>query len=77
MNKVVAKPPETVEPVLSTSDRQSGLWLKLVKHMEARMTVLRAQNDGDHDERKTALLRGRIAELKGLIALAEDLPDTN
>ena len=36
---------------------------------------LRAQNDGDLDATKTAHFRGRIAELKALQALADDLPD--
>jgi len=75
MKRGSPKGPDSVEPVLSTADRQSALWLKLAKHVENRILTLRKQNDADQPESKTALLRGRIAELKALLALAEDLPD--
>ena len=63
---------ELVEPLLSTNDRHSPLWLKLKRELEARLATLRAQNDGDKDERSTAMLRGRIAELKILLALGNE-----
>lgn len=58
---------------LSESDTRSEVWLRLKSHMEDRLQTLRAQNDGDLDEVKTAKLRGRINELKYLLALDQPL----
>lgn len=55
-------------------EAQSQLWLKLKKHMQGRIDVLRAKNDGDLDTTETARLRGRIAAIKELIALEESSP---
>jgi hypothetical protein len=54
---------------LELNDRHSPTWAKLRRHLEARITELRRQNDSDADPMKTAKLRGRIAELKGLLSL--------
>lgn len=55
---------------LPVHDRQSDLWLRLMKHFGARLEMLRRTNDAaELDERQTAALRGGIAELKRLIAL--------
>ena len=66
--------PMKLEPVLNELDRRSATWLKVKKHLEERITLLRAKNDGDHDERKTARLRGSIAELKYLCNLDSEQP---
>ena len=60
------------EPVLTPQDRQSSPWLKVKQHLEARLAKLRAENDGDLPIEKTAKLRGRIAEVKALMALDAD-----
>ena len=62
------------EPVLTPQDRQSASWLKLKERYEARLATLRAQNDSELDERKTARLRGRIAEVKAFLSLGTDTP---
>lgn len=64
----------TAERTLSDTDRQAAVWLKLKKHMQDRLAVLRQQNDGDRDFDETQKLRGRIAELKRLLDLDADMP---
>lgn len=65
---------EKREPVLTAADRGSETWRKLKAHLETRLATLRASNDNSLDERKTAKLRGRIAEVKYLLSLGEDKP---
>jgi len=59
---------------LSPQERNSAVWLKLLKHFHARRDELRAKNDGPLDSTATAEMRGRIAEVKALIALDQDIP---
>ena len=56
---------------LNRVEAQSAIWLKIKQHLEGRIATLRSKNDGDLDILETAKLRGRIAELKALIALDE------
>jgi hypothetical protein len=65
---------EQVEPTLTPTDKHSAVWRKLVKHYETRLVSLRAQNDNPLNEAATAVLRGRIQEVKGLLRLNEELP---
>lgn len=61
--------------VLNYADVNNPLWAKLKKHMEHELAVLRERNDSTKlDERGTAETRGRIAQLKELIALADPQP---
>lgn len=60
--------------VIEKNDRQSAVWLKLKKHLEAELDVLRKKNDGNLDEVKTANLRGGIRQLKAILALENDAP---
>ena len=60
---------------LAEHERQTQLWRDLMRYVEGRLDELRRLNDGDKDERATATLRGRIAELK-LIAQLGDPPRT-
>ncbi len=71
MAKADARP----EPLLSETDRHSALWLKLKKHFEERIALLRARNDNDLDEAKSARLRGRIAETKYFLGLGDPGPE--
>lgn len=59
------------EPVLLAGDLTSLTWQKLKKHYESRLNYWRGMNDGSHDPQKTERIRGRIAECKNLLALAE------
>lgn len=61
-------------PFLNQTERDSALWKKLQAHFEARLATLRARNDAELDPVKTARLRGRIAELKTTLLLAQDGP---
>jgi hypothetical protein len=60
---------------LGKADRVSSTWNALKKHLEQRLEVLRAQNDGDLTPEKTAKLRGQIAEVKRILGLDKDLPN--
>lgn len=59
---------------LDEHDLRSALWLRLHAHLTGRLASLRAQNDGDFSPEDTSKLRGRIAELKAILALAEQEP---
>lgn len=60
---------------LTQAERESHLWKKLMKHFEQRIANMRAQNDSDLDERTTARVRGRIAEVRDLMNLDKPRPD--
>lgn len=60
--------------VIEQNDRQSAVWLKLKQHLEAELQRLRAKNDGNLDERNTAILRGRIGQVKAILSLEKDAP---
>lgn len=59
---------------LDRVDRVSSTWTALKKHLEQRLEVLRAQNDGDLTADQTARKRGQIAEVKYILGLDKDLP---
>lgn len=59
---------------LTPADRQSQTWARLRAHLTERLQMLRAQNDGDLDPVATAKMRGRIAEIKAMLELEQDLP---
>lgn len=62
-------------PKFSPSDRNSPLWRALTNYYTARLQTLRAQNDAlSKTPEETAALRGRIAECKAFLALADDKP---
>lgn len=62
---------------LTPSDKISGLWQRLKVHFEERITDVRKTNDLPQSEEATAMLRGEIKCLKGLIALGLDRPLTD
>lgn len=51
---------------LSEVERNSPLWRRLSEHMKERVAAKRRANDAPQSNEDTALLRGRIAELKYL-----------
>jgi len=59
---------------LTYHDKANPLWVRLEKHFTERLELLRAKNDANLDERTTAELRGRIAEIKAILLLAIDKP---
>jgi len=52
------------EPILRPSDFQSETWRRLMAIWEARLADLRERNDNPQSEADTALLRGRIEEVR-------------
>ena len=57
--------------MITETEKQSALWQKIEKHYKERLDKLRTQNDKDQDGIQTAHLRGRISEVKSLLALTE------
>jgi len=55
--------------VLTDIERNSALWQKIKAHYDRRLRTLRARNDDPKSESETALLRGRIHEVKALLAI--------
>lgn len=62
------------EPVLLPRDFDEPPILRLKAHYEARLQELRVKNDARLDADKTARLRGRIFEVKSLLALVTNKP---
>lgn len=62
--------------ILEKHERDHALWKKFEEILNYRLDIYRRQNDAQLDERQTERLRGRIAELKDLLALGrEDATD--
>lgn len=55
-------------------DLLSPTWRAIRERAELRLDELRRKNDAELDEMQTAKLRGRIAELKELLALDRPAP---
>lgn len=60
--------------VITQGDRMNPLWGKMMDLWQQRLDELRKLNDRPQSEENTATLRGRIAEIKALIALNEEIP---
>lgn len=54
---------------LTDLERKSSAWVKIRDYYQRRLDVMRGRNDGDLVIEETAKLRGRIAEIKNLLAL--------
>ena len=57
---------------LTPADKRSPLWLDLAEHLTQRLALARAENDVSKPIEKTEHVRGRIFELKALLAMAEE-----
>lgn len=57
--------------------RNIAIRQELVAYITGRIDTLRARLEGDMNERDTAKLRGRIAELKALMAALDNAGETN
>lgn len=62
------------EPILTPGDRQSAVWQKLKKYIDAQLEQLRKRNDGPLTNERTLELRGQIRALKALLSLGTDAP---
>lgn len=54
---------------LTAHERRSELWSRLEAHMRERLDQLRQKNDSHQPENTTADTRGRIGQIKELLAL--------
>lgn len=72
MNAKPIQPP--VRLILDHADKQSSLWLKLAEHITERIGRLQRELEGPLAPEETANRRGRIAELRALLALEKDPP---
>jgi len=54
-------------------DFRTSTWRRLTKHLQTRLQELRELNDSSANSAdKTALIRGQISEVKGLLALSPE-----
>jgi hypothetical protein len=58
--------------VLTVEERRSPLWVKLVRHWEAKQEAHRDMLERDLSELQTARVRGRLAEIKNNLGLNRD-----
>lgn len=56
---------------ITPEDTRTRAWEHVIDDMRLRLDALRLENDSASDELTTAKRRGRIAELKEWVALAE------
>ncbi len=73
MSEQPIKPPVKFE--LTDGDKINETWRRLRKHLEARVDVLHRELENDAPEIEHAKRRGRIAELRALLAL-DKTPNT-
>ena len=57
---------------LERHERDSSTWQKVEAYINERLDALRTNNDADLDPIQTALVRGRIRELKALVDQSQD-----
>lgn len=66
MNKTPASIAMKFKP--TRLELNSPCWMRLMEHFTDRLAQLRAENDVSKSYEETERLRGRIAEIKGLMA---------
>lgn len=64
------------ERVLNAGDINSQAWVHIKDYYQRRLQHLREQNDGVGSIESKALIAGRIAEVKELLALDSPAPVT-
>lgn len=57
---------------LTPTEKSSGCWVRLSAHLTDMLAELREQNDQLLTEQQTGALRGRIAQLKAVISIADE-----
>jgi len=60
---------------LTDQEVSNPVWLKLKQELERQLKAAREQNDAQLDEIETAALRGKIANLKRVLAIGEPGPE--
>ena len=61
--------------ILLFVETDTSLWQKIVTELESRLEVLREQNETDKSHDETMKIRGRIAEVKAIMAWADPPKD--
>ena len=56
---------------LTYGERSSAAWHRIERYLTHRLDRARKRNDGALSAEETAMVRGEIAALKGLLALGE------
>lgn len=63
-------PDKIVKPyALKAEERQSAFWKSLMTHWEEKLLAARLALEVSDDEKKSAVLRGKIKEIKENLAL--------
>lgn len=60
--------------ILTPAEVANPVWIKLERYLRRRLEVARERNDTPMDAELTAMVRGEIKALKGLLALGRPLP---
>lgn len=58
--------------MMYATDFRSEVWSRFEAHLRAELEKHRVSNDADLTAEKTALLRGRIRQIKEILALPTD-----
>lgn len=62
--------------ILTENEKATLLWARIKGHLNDKLAAARRRNDTPQSEQETAMLRGEIKTLKGIIALGDDRPVT-
>ena len=62
-------------PVFTESEKQMPIFKKLIDYWNERLNTLRQENDKPKSDTDTAMIRGRIDEIKMLLKLQNDEPE--
>lgn len=58
--------------ILTDIEKQSSVWKAIEEHLQERLASLRIKIESDASHEQTMRLRGRIAEVKYILSLAEE-----
>lgn len=57
---------------VTKADLKSTAWVNFERDLQLRLAELQRENENDLDAMKTARIRGRIAEIRSILALSAD-----
>lgn len=60
--------------MLTSNDRHSSLWLRLIEHLNIRLNDLHGKIEPNQTENETAIIRGQIRFARELIRLGDEPP---
>ena len=62
-------------PVFTSLEKEMPIFKKLIDYWNERLNTLRQENDKPKSDTETAMIRGRIDEIKMLLKLQNDEPE--